>query len=337
MKKSLISVFLIILTTFCFAVPGIKDSFATSSGEYVYYRDYTFPTETYIGFLEYSDGTIAIRYYAKNPKTGLNDISLYISLNSESDFIDMTGEKIIGNVTMEDTETLNYMHDLLYEFAGRRKKLNNEDFSSTVKINQDYVQFGGDVTMLYDGYIPLFQLNKILDKDGNVAFEAVTFGKLKDSSDTSFSDFLGFANLPKSNVKDKKIDLSDKWITVTDEIRFLGEKAFWNYSALTGITVSSMEKMINKEESCDSWFYYYATLCLRDQLQERIYVPSIQVYEKNNKCSVVYLTYSEEENIYTQNALSFDIEDNTIKSRNIFAIFADYYYENKSYFDSLVQ
>ena len=52
---------------------------------------------------------------------------------------------------------------------------------------------------------------------------------------------------------------------------------------------------------------------------------------------MVYLTYSEEENIYTQNALSFDIEDNTIKSRNIFAIFADYYYENKSYFDSLVQ
>ena len=113
MRKVLISICFILMMSVCFAIPGVETVFPISSGEYVFYRDYSFPTETYIGFLQYDNTTLAIRYYAKNPESGLEDITVYFSFNPNSDFIDMTGEKIIGNVTAEDTETLNYLHDLL--------------------------------------------------------------------------------------------------------------------------------------------------------------------------------------------------------------------------------
>ena len=74
MRKVLISICFVLMISVCFAIPGVEAVFPISSGEYVYYRDYTFPTETYIGFLQYDDGTLAIRYYAKNPESGLGDI-----------------------------------------------------------------------------------------------------------------------------------------------------------------------------------------------------------------------------------------------------------------------
>ena len=61
----------------CFAIPGVETVFPISSGEYVFYRDFSFPTETYIGFLQYDNTTLAIRYYAKNPESGLEDITVY--------------------------------------------------------------------------------------------------------------------------------------------------------------------------------------------------------------------------------------------------------------------
>ena len=51
MKKILISICLIFLVGFCFAIPGVNNIYGTLSGEYVFYRDYTFAQETYIGFL----------------------------------------------------------------------------------------------------------------------------------------------------------------------------------------------------------------------------------------------------------------------------------------------
>jgi hypothetical protein len=66
MKKVVCSSVLFILL-FCsglFALPGIDEWMPTVSGEYVYYRDYTFTDETYIGFLQYDAGTYAVRYYS---------------------------------------------------------------------------------------------------------------------------------------------------------------------------------------------------------------------------------------------------------------------------------
>ena len=334
MRKWLISICLVFMVSFCFAVPGIEPVFPISSGEYVFYRDYTFSGETYIGFLQYDDSTLAIRYYAKNPESGLGDITVYISLNPKSDFIDMTGEKIVGNVTAEDTETLNYLHDLLYEFAGRRKKLNNRDFFSTLRISQDYVQFGGDVTMIYDYYIPIFNLNRIVDEYGSPLFEAVTFGTLLSSNDTAFVDFKGFQNLPNFSAKDKKEDLSKKWASMygADDMKVLGEDAF---SFIMNLDFGSSVDSLKETGIKASWFESLAKTSITSSGDLLVYAPSIALIKTGDNPVMKFLSYSKEEDMYAFNILIFkNQKDYTYQVENI-SIYGDFYYENKKYFDSL--
>lgn len=334
MKKILISICLIFVVGFCFAVPGVKSVFPMISGEYVFYRDYTFPRETYIGFLQYDESTIALRYYAENPESGLNDITVYISMNSESDFVDMTGEKIVGNVTAEDTETLNYLHDLLYELAGRRKKLNGSNFGETLRVSQDYVQFGGNVTMVYDSYLPIFNLNRILDEYGSPLFEVVTFGSLMNSSDTSFTDFKGFKNLPNFSAKDKKKNLTKTWeiVDATNDMKMIGEDAI-SFSMIVDFG-ESVEVLKNSEIKA-SWFLSLAKTSLSSMGNLLVYAPSISLVESSEKSVMKYLTYSKEEDIYVFNIAIFTNEkDYAYKMENI-SIYGDFYYENKRYFDSL--
>jgi len=330
MRKWLISICLVFMVSICFAIPGVTDSWGKGDGEYVFYRDYSFPRETYIGFLEYSDGTVAIRYYAKNPEVGLDDITLYVSLNLESDFIDMVGEKIIGDVTAEDTETLNYLHDLLYELAGRRKKLNDRDFASTLRVNQEYVQFGGDVTMVYDFYIPLFNLNRIVDKNGDVLFEAVTFGSISDATDTSFSDFKGFSNLPNFEAKDKKKNLSKSWTSLqgSEDMKFIGEDAI-------AYTIFMDFEYNNESFANGDWFNSIVKSSVGSFGDLQVYGPSISLSESKKVKVMKYLTYEKGSNLYAFNIIVFTQEEETLYKMQNYSIFGDFYYENKKYFDGL--
>lgn len=331
MKKNILALCLFVLTTLCFAIPGVETPLPMSFGEYVYYKDYTFPKEicpsdVYIGFLQYDEGTFAVRYYTESPKVGTDDITLYITMDKNKNYIDMTGEKIVGDISEEDTETLNYLHDLVYEFSARRKRLNGSDFSNRLNISQEYVQFGGDVTLTFDYYVPIFNLNKILDEDGVVLFEAYAIGKISNSEDTSFQDFKGFKNLPDFNAKDKKTDLSNQWTVYTDDMQMLGEDAIW------------FKLYLNTESSLDdeeNWFksLVYTTFLSSDDMI--IYAPSIYVSEFGNLSKLRYLVYSEEDDIYAVNFELYTEETDTSLRMDSVSIFGDCYYENKSYFDNM--
>lgn len=196
-KKALAVLLFLSITAVLSAFPGITSLFPTASGQYVYYRDYTFTEESYIGFLQYDEGTYAIRYYTPVATDGaLPIIEMYVTLNTEVDYVDITGEKIASPITQIDTEVMNYMHDMLYEFAARRKKLNDADFFSTVTSNEDFMQFGGDVSITWDFYIPIFNLHSITDENGDVLLEAVTLGALANNNDQSFASFAGFEDVP---------------------------------------------------------------------------------------------------------------------------------------------
>lgn len=196
-RKTLPVLLFISLAAGLFAFPGIQSLFPTSSGQYVYYRDYTFPEETYIGFLQYDEGTYAIRYFTPTATNGtLPIIEMYLTVNTEVDYADITGEKINSPISQNDTEIMNYMHDLLYEFAARRRKLNGADFFSTVTSNEDFMQFGGDVSITWDFYIPVFNLHSITDENGDLLFEAVKTGTLTNNNDQSFASFIGIENIP---------------------------------------------------------------------------------------------------------------------------------------------
>ena len=64
MKKIAAFFTILFLTVSAFALPGFIPFFQDESGEFVYYRDYSFNRESYVGFLTYDDATYELRYYA---------------------------------------------------------------------------------------------------------------------------------------------------------------------------------------------------------------------------------------------------------------------------------
>lgn len=201
------------------ALPGITQYIPDNSGEYVYYKDSSFARDTYVGFLYYDEGTYSVRYYApavtdkSNPQPEKN-IEILFTMNTQKSYVELTGERILSNVTAEDTDLVNYMHDLLYELTSRRQKAG--DVSQQKKVQQDYAQFGGLITITFEPLVPLFNIYSIVSSDGTSVFSLSTAGQLVSSQDTSFSSFKAFP-----------ADYSDK--THNLKIKKLAKKSSYTY------------------------------------------------------------------------------------------------------------
>jgi len=194
---------------FVSAIPGVESK-VDFPGTFVYYRDYTYEDETYIGFLQYDAGTYALRYFSPEAKKGAKAIELYITCDTSKETVEMTGEKIVGEITNIDVETLNYLHDLFYELAARRKAITSE-FTSSIRSVEDYPQFGGEVQINYEPYIPMFAVRSIFSKDKKPLFKLVYIGILNQGNE--FTDFSGLVipeNVSKQTVSIKKFAKSKK-------------------------------------------------------------------------------------------------------------------------------
>ena len=243
--------FLTFTILFCVAVsaftlPGFTPFVPDTSGEYVYYRDYSFARESYVGILCYDESSYQIRYYAPASRelaAPEKEIALLFSVNPESDFFDMTGENIISELDPygDDVDILNYLHDLLYEFSSRRIKL-DDLAGSEIFTKQDFEQFGGKVTMCFDSMIPLFNLKQIIDPNNQVIFSCLTFGRILSGDDKSFDNFKGLIEAQpyhaptKTKIKGKsqkyktedgqQITLDSNWTQEMDNMWMYGEEAF---------------------------------------------------------------------------------------------------------------
>lgn len=227
---------LAVLPTPLAALPCVDSYITDTSGEYVYYKDNTFRRKSYVGFLYYDDSAFAARYYApadEKQKLPAKEISILVSVDTESNHFDITGEKFLTSISMDpqDADIVNYLHDLMFEFTERRQKVwdvspetvdytgisakgtkkslhSGASFSDRgVVIEEDYLQFGGKVKIYYDYLVPIFNVRKIVSADGTVMFEAATAGQLVSSADKSFTDFKGFPEdlfYPKSVAKEIK-------------------------------------------------------------------------------------------------------------------------------------
>jgi hypothetical protein len=247
LKKTLLTLIIFTLATTLFALPGFTSFVPDTAGEYVWYRDNSFARESYVGLLNYDDTSYQIRYYAPASRTlgqPAKDIALLFTVNPESDFFDMTGEKIISEIdaaSEDDLDILNYLHDILYEFSARRIKA-GEIAATPVSLSQEYEQFGGKVTINFDSLIPLFNIKNIKAPDGSLLFSCVTFGRIISGEDTSFEDFHGLlAAKPyhapsKKKIKGKsakfttqdgqEITLDTNWQSAADNMWMFGEEAF---------------------------------------------------------------------------------------------------------------
>jgi len=215
MKKTILTILASVFFTFvATALPGVKQFIPDSSGEYAYYEDKSFTRKSYIGILTYDEATYQIRYFAPVDEAAMlpeKEIALLLTVDPKADVWTMTGEKIISTILpdTDDTDIVNYLHDILYEFSARRIKAEAVE-AAELKLDQDYAQFGGQVTLTFDARVPVFNIRSITDDKGSKVFDCVSIGVIKSSEDQTFSQFKGFPTEKPEVQKESKTNLKSK-------------------------------------------------------------------------------------------------------------------------------
>ncbi len=318
------------------ALPGISEYIPTQSGEYVYYRDYTFKEETYIGFLQYDAGTYAVRYYSPNAKQGSSDVHILFTMNPHAVNVELTGEKIISEVTSADVQTVNYLHDLLYEFNARRKKVNGKDFSKAFRVGEVFEQFGGNVTMVYHGYIPLYSLESIRSEKGDILFQAETIGVILDSEDSSFSHFKGFTGVPPlTSEKDEKKNLDDQWLTDAETYWTMGDNAMFFINTLE---IDAVEYQKNGYTVEDFFTRYF----LLSTGGSYFYLPYAFIENKANTSYPSLLLVNTALSSYGDSVYTKDFKVLLKQSEGkyrfyVLSVYESFYKQHKSYFDDFAK
>ena len=298
MKKLILSIITsIILTSAALALPGVTSFIPDSSGEYVYYRDSSFTRESYVGILFYDEGTLQIRYIAPQDDTAMlpeKEIAILLTVDTKADFWNMTGEKIISTILpdTEDTDIVNYLHDLLYEFSARRIKAETVE-SDKVIIDQEYAQFGGKVSITFDARVPIFNIRTITDEKGNKALDCVTIGTVKSNEDTTFSDFKGISyekptvqKETRKTVKSKICKFENHSVTL-DEGWEQRMENFWTLDNDSLITLSALPKVSDNKTLNDLY------------VQRRLLESSEGSYIDFKNCEITYTAAKDSYKIVT--------------------------------------
>jgi len=348
MKKITIFISLLLISISAFAMPTFKSFVPDTSGEFVFYRDSSFKRESYVGILYYDDSTFEIRYYApvyKDEETLLpeKDLTLLITVKPDNPFWEMTGERILGTVLpgTDDAELVNYMHDLLYEFSSRRSKTEviSPENQKSESIFTDFVQFGGNSKINYDCLVPLFNIRSIENEKGEKVFDCITFGSLKDSSDTIFSDFKGFSNInqkasksyKKSKAKNisyetQQISVDENWIQQMENIWTLNDDSFITLSIIPSVSTN------------DSLAAQFVTrkLLLSTQGTYTDFANSI-VIEKNNQIKIISDSFqpASGKSIHNVKILSKK-SDNSFDYFSI-ATYSNAYKANQAYYEKIIK
>lgn len=359
-------VLLVVAITPASAFPGIQSYLKDESGQYVYYRDYTFPYEAYVGFLHYDEGTYGMRFYAPSqPLEGASfeaaqrnagakggvvgvpkSVELLFTVNTETNVTEMTGEKFLTSISGSDTDIVNYLHDLIYEFSARRRKLADPVVTKAVSSREDFPQFGGPVTMKYDFDIPIFNLQEIIDANGMPAFQVATVGMLASSSDNSFFEFTGFPapmqDKPRNFISTEKkpskkirfesqeIKLDDQWTQAAENMYLLGDVAM---VAMTEFQPSEQVAAAGSAAILDA---FCRTLSLGSTGSYTDW-GNRKIKRGRNELEVSIRTHLPEDNSVSQN-FKF-ITKNKAGGYSILTltVFDRAYKDNRSYFDAIVK
>ena len=347
MKKTILSIITtILLTTSVFALPGFTSFIPDSAGEYVYYRDTSFTRESYVGILMYDEATYQIRYIApqdNETKLPEKEIAILLTVDPKADVWTMTGEKIISTILpdTDDTDIVNYLHDLLYEFSARRIKADKVE-NLQVIIDQDYAQFGGNTSITFDARVPLFNIRTIADEKGNKVFDCVTIGIIKSSEDNTFSQFKGLpSNKPSVTKENKKTAKSvvckfeNRSVTLDENWEQKMEN-FWTLGNESLVTMSVLPKVSENKVLNDLY------------IQRKLLESSAGSYTDFQNCEIIY---TQSKNSYKITSTSFFPESdinvcitkilthNKEDGFDYFSIstYQKSYLKNPSYFDKIVK
>lgn len=344
-KKILVTMLMVASLQTLWSLPGVKQYIPDTSGEYVFYRDSSFKSETLVGFLYYNDSTYAARLYSpasEKAKSLEKDIVIYVSVGPASDHLELTGEKITGTVE-GNSDLVNYLHDLLYEFTSRRKNVVLESGDRNV-VKDDFLQFGGTVYIAYNPLVPIFNIEEICGVDKKPVLKIETAGLLTGSSDTSFTDFKGTSVLPKEKKRVFKRDRKAGEIEIIGGTQRLTLDSQWKQSMenlwlLGDLALISMNEMAMPDEMRDSPMAF-------DILLRRFSLGTTQSYSlwsqrritRNGNSFVVMNTFLQADS----KDLTRDFKIITKKQDGNFAlvafsVFDGVYQKNHSYFDSILK
>ena len=344
MKKIISFILALNLALLIWAMPTFSSYLPDLSGDYVYYKDNTFLRESYVGILYYDEATLQLRYYAPmDAKQHLPEVevSTLISLNPESDNMELTGERILTTVLpgSDNVQIVNYLHDIIYEFGARRKLVTNLNERDIV-ISQEYEQFGGRVNITYDCTIPIFNIKDIKKSNGEVLLHCITTGRLQDNSDSSFNNFKGFPDMGKIK-KDKKykkakevkcfygeqsVVLDEGWSQIIEN--------YWTHNDDSMLSMATMPQAFDNKTKNELFFI---KTFIKSTPNSYVNFDTLNIKKEGNRLIITSEVYQPIKDNYIYNTKILTDKDNST-SFDYFTIatFIKPYITNKKYYDNII-
>ncbi|PIE98861.1 MAG: hypothetical protein CR988_01420 [Treponema sp.] len=219
----------------------------TVSGDYVIYKDNSFVSDTWVGFLYYDENTYGAVLYTPADK---RRVAILFSVEVKNGKLETTGQNIISDIdqrNLQDIEAVNYLMRLLpdmYSWSTDPKNFTqNAENNTIVKINKkqfaDIDYFNGAVDIKYASYIPVFCIDSISSADGKNFLEIERIGRVGQNTDPEFFNFLiPFPKKQESKFNpaengenktiqfgDVKLALNNRWKPVADNYFLLDNTA----------------------------------------------------------------------------------------------------------------
>lgn len=349
MKRFLTFAISLFITTLTYALPGITQILPDTSGQFVFYRDTSFERESYFGIVYFDESTVGLRYFApavldSYPMQPKKDVYILFSLDSTKNHIELLGERILTTVTPEDTDLINYLHDMLYELTSRRSKAGIVETSQVIE--QEYEQFGGYVNILFNPVVPIFNIQKIISKDGKTVFSLITAGQLTSSQDESFAAFEGLPlkteddhnlTLQKKPKKQKisykkdekhtqKINLDSNWQASAENLYNISKSGVLAMDIIPASADTVAQTMQNLKRSM-----------ILGRQESYPYIESMQVSEDKNGTMYTNIFYNDISKSFTKDyKIIKQLDDNSIAILT-FTVFYGAYKSNAKYFDKILK
>ena len=344
LHKKLSALILLFLPAAAFSLPATEDWLPDTSGEYVYYSDKSFKDKSIIGFLYYNDETYAARYYSPATLSKQEkDITVYLTVQKDTFPLKFTGERISGMTETGDSDIVNYIHDLFYEFSARRHATSLKK-GFVLKTDENFAQFGGSVKIEYSPLVPVFNILSISANDGTPILTVQTTGILASSEDKSFTEFKGIEGLPrdktrnfkktkaepqKASFKSQSVKLDGMWKQSMQNMWLLDDFAI--------ITFSTIKPPSKTEFSGDFMAFMIRKLSQGTNGSYSIWKQHKISAEKKDGARIMNVFYQPLSSNVTRDFKTITpLEDGNLAYFSL-TIFDDTYQKNRAYFDRILK
>ena len=173
---------------------------ARVSGEFAFYRDYTFNDPAWTGVLFYDEGTWAVQVFF--PESGKR-VTSFFTAKGEGDTLVLTGQRNDPNLQEEDVPLVNYLMQILPLLWEARRDVEAQGaltpaspqggaeslFPHGASLQKSASLFGGKCEFAFSPEIPLFSLKSVSDFAGRAVFAFESAGLITADDSSAFFAF----------------------------------------------------------------------------------------------------------------------------------------------------